>query len=371
MLLVIAAPLIQGTFQIFTPGPLYGSFTLASDTTLTIDNWLSGDYQQRKTRFINDHVGFREDLIRVNNQVDLSLFEILHADATLGKNHYLYQPAYIDEHYGKTFMGYENIRVMCIRLKFIQNFLAENGKTLLIICPPTKDDIYPEYLPYMPGVKNTQRRNSIAVRYFYDSLHLNYIDVDAIFKKKKTETKEQLFTREGIHWSTYASYFATDTIIKWLEHKRNIRLPELKITSVEHTKKPRFADNDLGWPLNLIIPFDEETYSYPVASYVVKNGSRKPSLVLVGDSFNWTFITNGLMSNVFDKWQFWYYFNDVKNEKNMDAPLDVLPVSGYNWKGALDSTDCLMLNYTPHNLDELNRFVDSAYNYFITKQKVK
>lgn len=368
MLLVIAAPWLQKSFQIFTPGPLYGNFTLADNVKFTWAGWMNGTYQEQKTKYINDHIGFREDLIRINNQIDLSLFEVLHADVVLGRNRYLYQQCYVDEHYGKGFAGYDYIRNMCTKLRYIQDCLSSKGKTLLIISPPTKDDIYPECLPYLPALKPTTKRNSIACRYFYDSLHINYIDIDTIFKKEKPKSREALFTRQGIHWSIYGSYIATDTIIKWLEAERHIKLPELHITAIEHTNKARFTDNDLGWPLNLIIHFARETYAYPVAKYTPENVSNKPSVVLVGDSFNWSLITNGLMDNAFSKWQFWYYFKNVKNKNNMDASVDALSMNGYNWKGQLDSADCLIINYTPHNLNELNCFTDSAYNYYYSKQ---
>jgi SGNH hydrolase-like domain, acetyltransferase AlgX len=367
MLLLIAAPLLQDLLKVFHPPSLYGYYTLADDATFNVHRWLSGDYQEQKNKYLNDHVGFRPDLVRLNNQVDLSLFQNLHADAVLGKDRYLYQQCYIDEHYGRTFWGYDSIRDMCLKLKYIQDHLAAKGKTLLVIQPPTKDNFYPEYLPDAPGVSYTTLRNSIVYEHICDSLNINYIDVNAIFIKNKPVAKDPLFTKQGTHWSIYGSYITSDTIIKWLEHTRNVKLPELRITSVEHSEKARYTDNDLGWPLNLMIPFAKEHYAYPVATYISDSATQKPRLVLVGDSFNWSLITNGLIGNVFSNWQFWYYFKNVKNANNMEAPLDALSMNGYNWKGALDSTDCLLINYAPHNLSQMNDFVDSAYSYFTTR----
>src|ERR1044072_452252 len=97
----ISFPAIQSCLSLFTPGPLFGYFVKAENVSFSTDKWWDGSYQEQKTKYYNDNMGFREDLVRLNNQLDISLFYKIHADAILGKNRFLFQPNYISEHWGQ------------------------------------------------------------------------------------------------------------------------------------------------------------------------------------------------------------------------------------------------------------------------------
>ena len=83
-----------------------GSFTKLEDTTLTVDGWLSGNYQLTHQDYIDQNIGFRNVLVRTYNQMHYSLFDNARANqVVVGKDNYLYEENYIKAHLGRDFVG--------------------------------------------------------------------------------------------------------------------------------------------------------------------------------------------------------------------------------------------------------------------------
>ena len=107
---VLVLPFVQQCFPFITSGELSGDFTNAPDVEFSWAKWIDGSYQKGKADFCNDHLGFRPDLLRLNNQIDFSLFGECHAVWTLlGTHQCLFQAPYIEAYYGRDFVGYKSI----------------------------------------------------------------------------------------------------------------------------------------------------------------------------------------------------------------------------------------------------------------------
>ena len=95
---VLLLPFLQQCLHFVESGPLLGAFTRSPDVAFRYKGWLDGSYQKQKTLFLNDGVGFRPDLVRVNDQINCSVFrKLAGGDAQLGVDNYLFSMAYIDE----------------------------------------------------------------------------------------------------------------------------------------------------------------------------------------------------------------------------------------------------------------------------------
>ena len=142
---VLAAPLIQHYFPFITSGPLYGFNADAPDEVFNWDKWWDGSYQEKKGRYLNDHIGFRADLIRLNNQLDYSLLNKLHSWKVVeGKDHYLFMDTYINGYYGRDYVGYTAILEKLVKLKALSDTFERLGKSLILIHAPAKEFMYPE-----------------------------------------------------------------------------------------------------------------------------------------------------------------------------------------------------------------------------------
>jgi hypothetical protein len=46
--------------------------------------WINGDYQREKEKYFNDQFGFRNDFVRLHNQIGYSLFKKMNAKWSSG-----------------------------------------------------------------------------------------------------------------------------------------------------------------------------------------------------------------------------------------------------------------------------------------------
>lgn len=111
LLLVLAAPGLNSMFNIVQSAGLQGAIVPEKDTTFSIEAWWTGGYQHQKEKYLNDNIGLRPDLVRLNNQLDYFLFKKLHAQqVVLGKNQELFEDGYIKAYYGQDYIGTARIK---------------------------------------------------------------------------------------------------------------------------------------------------------------------------------------------------------------------------------------------------------------------
>ena len=365
--IVLLLPFTQQCFPFITSGELSGNYTNAPDVVFTWDKWINGSYQKGKTDFCNDHLGFRPDLLRLNNQLEFSMFGQFHAVWTvLGTHHYLFQNPYIDAYFGKDFVGYETIRERSIKLKAIQDTLARLGKSLILVYAPNKVRFYPEYLPENRAHEQKGVSNYDAYKQFGDSLGINQIDMNAWFVSMKNSTKELLYAKQGIHWTVYGTIVAGDSLMRYIERMQGIHVPHPNWSKIERTTQPTSGDDDVEQGLNLIFPVATETFAYPVIQEVPDSGFKKPNVIYLGDSYAFKMLVFGVNKMMNANCEYWGYFNEVRGFNDNKYSY----IKDYDWKGALDNTDCFVILYTEFNLCCLGHgFVEAAYDHYYPPKK--
>ena len=140
----------------------------------------------------------------------------------------------------------------------------------------------------------------------------------------KKSAKYALFTKCGIHWSTYGATLAGDTLIKLIENIRHIDLPDLSIQSIELSDSARNNDADLTEALNLIWKLKNDTMAYPILSYN-KAGKEKIKALFIGDSFFFNIGHTKIPEDAFEEYAFWYYNSSIysNGENNGKNTRDV------------------------------------------------
>jgi hypothetical protein len=117
----------------------------------SIKTWLNGSYQSQKEKIVNDSFGFRNICVRINNQIDFSLFNKTHSpEISVGKKGYLFGTHSIDGYFGNNFLGTPSLASKMNKLQFVSDTLAKLGKTFILIIAPNKLFVYPEYIPEYP-----------------------------------------------------------------------------------------------------------------------------------------------------------------------------------------------------------------------------
>jgi hypothetical protein len=371
LFILLLAPFIQKNLPFVESGRLYGDFTNAGDVDFTWKTWFDGSYRDNKGKFHNDQCGFRRDLVRLNNQIDFSLFNKIHSfSVIIGKENCLFQEAYITAYYGEDFIGNDSAKKLMLKVKAIQDTLGKLGKSLILVYAPCKAFYYPEHIPDNLKKQFSGQHNFGALKRAGDSLQVNQIDFNSWFLSMKHTSKDSLFSKQGIHWTVYGSILAADSLTRYVERLRNIQMLHLVHNEIEHTPKPRDTDDDLYKTLNTIVPFVKETFSYPKVIYKEDSTKTKPNVIYIGDSYAINFIHNGMTFFANADWEFWFYFNRILNRENANYPESWGHMTGYNWMEKIDKSDYVVMLYTSHNLAHMgDGFIEKAYgHYYPAKQ---
>ena len=115
----------QQHYNYFHIKPLNGSFAKKESPVFSWDTWFSGTYQHDKEADKNENFGFRNFFVRLNHQIDFSIFGQARASGVIvGKENYLYEQGYIDAYYGKDFIGYNKVTEYLKKIKQIQKLSA-------------------------------------------------------------------------------------------------------------------------------------------------------------------------------------------------------------------------------------------------------
>ena len=147
LLLCLIAPLLQSNFSFIHEAKLEGAFVLKTKPTFNWKDWFSGKYQKNEEEYLNESFGFRNSLVRVNNQLAFSFFGRANAEnIVVGKNNYLFQRPSINAYFGLDFLGKEQIEARMNRLKFISDTLSKLNKNLILIFGTGKGSFFPEYI---------------------------------------------------------------------------------------------------------------------------------------------------------------------------------------------------------------------------------
>ena len=308
ILVLLFIPLLQSTFNI--KGyirPLKGAYVDKKDTSLTIENWLSGSYQSKKDEFLSYNFGFRNYYVMLNNQLAYWLFKKANVwRVVVGKGDFLYESHYIESYYGDNFIGKKAIEDRLNKLKDLQDLLYMKGIYLDLILAPGKASFYPEYIP--DNYKSVKKLNNYEYTAEYcKKSKINFMDFNDWFLKLKPITPYDLFPKTGIHWSNYGSILAIDSITRYLEHQSKLNLKNFIIENIELDETLRSPDDDIGEAMNLafkipVLPMPYASYYWPIDSTVTT-----PPALLIGDSYRWNIYAQGFTNNIFSKCNFWYY----------------------------------------------------------------
>ncbi|MCW3121963.1 MAG: hypothetical protein JWQ38_1455 [Flavipsychrobacter sp.] len=369
LLLIISFPLLQYYFNFFESGQLKGAVTNTSDPTFSWPSWWDGSYQKQKNEHLNDSIGCRPDMVRLNNQVDLWLFKKRHArEVVIGKDQCFFEQAYINEYYGTDYIGEDAMRTAVIQLRKVQDTLERMGKTFVFLYAPSKAYFYADKLPPRPwGVKENAPTNYLSFKHLADSMGIKQIDYNAWFMAKKDSPDNYLFSRLGIHWTVYGSLRAADSFIKYVDKARNIKLPHLHWETTELTNIPQKTDGDLAEGLNLIFPLNIERFSYPHFSYDNTGNRTKPRMVYIGDSFLWVWLFDNLMPSISNEWDVFYYFEQSWDQNTFSGNNSIKGINEIDWHDRLMHSDCISILYVPSSFSsfaENRSSIKKLYDYF-------
>jgi len=326
VLIFLAFSFIQYKKPIVKEPALKGFFQLKEKPSLkyfTWRRWFSGDFQKTFSDRVNDHIGFYNTLIRINNQSDYSLFGLIHAKGFVqGLDGVLYEEDYIHEYTGGYFIGKPAIDKKLARLKNVQDSLKAHHIPLLLVYEPGKASFCPEYIPRRFHPEWRAQSNYAYFLQRSAETGVSYLDMNRYFLLMKDTARHPLFPRYGMHWSLYGVFFAMDTLVKRIEAETGKQLPNFTIRHLATSPTPQGTDNDIGELLNLVCPLPPTECAYP--DVVFENAPEKQTLdvLVIADSY-YLNIVGDYGSRLFKNQEYWYYNNKLYPYQNNNPPAYV------------------------------------------------
>jgi len=322
-LLILLLPLSQQISRFPKVAGLKGYFVKERKPVYSTINFKNGAFQDSLTRYVENNIGYRSDLVRINNTLDFRLFNVIHAhDVIFGKKDYLFEIGYIDSALGHDFLGEEEICEKVKKAKYIQDCFRKMDKSLVIIVAPGKGAYHKELIPDEYFNNHDTITNYEVFIDKADQIGLSLLDFHGWFLSMKDTTSYPLYPPYGIHWSQYGMIRCFDSLVDYLSKNGNYHLRDFDWYDVSLEKKYDKSDYDLGRALNIFGQIKGESLGYPKVKYGSKEGCDQPSLIAISDSYFWSWYSKGYISEYFTKGNFLYYYNELYG-KGLNKPLIV------------------------------------------------
>lgn len=328
--IILVMPIVQEHYQLFKFKPLAGYQDPTKKPNFTINNYISGIYQQKTEKYIEENFGFREPLIRMFNQCIYDLFKTTNNhDVAIEKDGWLYHTDAISQYFGHMDKKFDNsndqvrknLAVEARSLAKINAILKEYDVKMLTFSLPTKSYVYPEHLRKHPVGDTSLFANS-----YYEQLlsekSVPHINMTTWFQRMQDTIDFDLFYSKGSHWASGAT-IAMDSILRYMEQLGGKPLSKIQRGTPYSISNIPKDDIDLENLLNLARPLKHE----PIFEYPVKLQSDEntvfPTVWFVGTSFYWYIKRRVNLDYLFQSRDFTFYRALYYTEReNVSVPMD-------------------------------------------------
>lgn len=379
---LLVALLFLPAIQQFTNIPrvrsLKGYFLTPARPDFSLKGFFEGTFQDSLNNWLEHHIGFRPNLVRVNNQLRYTLFDTIAAQSVVrGKNGYLYEINYIKALYGLDYVGDEVVQRHAQQLATINDWLRERDKHLIVMMAPGKASFFPEYVPIHFAPELPEQRNDFAYAKALQATSVPFIHGNPWFSAMRDTSRYALFPKCGIHWSYYGMALAFDSLIHTMQSASGRKWLDFSIKDIELTHKLRSPDRDLWEGMNIMSKPSDYPMPYPSLSFV--KTAPAPRVIVVGDSYYWQWFGSGYATEAFGRHEFWYYNEQIYpgdgsppiERRNVDLLLRVLQSDfvvilltdannyrfGFGFVEQLEQAIGQQQSLSPADLSELDRIV--------------
>ena len=318
-MLGLATLFVQGQWHPFPTKPLKGFTPVVAKPELTLDNFVSGDYQGNVEQYIGDHFGFREFFIRVYNQFTYSCFhKINNTNIEEGADHELFLKMYLEDVTGKRLRWFypsveaakEAARANVANTLTLIDSLHSHGTAFLFVFAPSKTALYPELLPE----KYRDQVSDFSLEEYYIQLFkengIPHIDFLSYFRTLKGRFPYPLYTQTGTHWSEATIPMVADSIYRKLEEVAHCQLPSISYADPNCTTDYSVHDGELEANMNLLFPLRKPAVPRPVFTLADTVGKDRPNLLVVADSY-FMQLWGSCFVDAFSHRDYWKYNRDI------------------------------------------------------------
>ena len=349
-------PMIQQHAHPFSLRKLDGAALESDCPELRFETYKDQSYQTQLEKYVGDHFGFREWVIRLYNQYLWLYRKTYAADVVVGKDRWLYGISGVQDHYRQ--LAYEfaesnealerQFEKDLDRLSKVQDLLEQRGVRFFVMVCPSKEVLYPEHLSeYGKRVMGDGLRAREYYLKAFGERGIHCLDLCTWFQQIKDTVDYPIFPQTGLHWSDIACAHAADTMIRYMEDLTGKNMPNIRL-GAPYWDKTLYPDNDLEKSMNLIWPIRPNQNLYAKATMVPDSTAQRLRLLTIGDSFIFNFGYVLPMDKLFKTHHHWYYFSSVFYDP------DHTHVSQVDLLEEFRNTDVVMLCFNTSKLYNIN-----------------
>lgn len=316
VMVLLFLPIIQEKFDVVPAKPLKGVFEPTPKPSLTFDSYRSNTYQAQIEKYVGEHFGFREFVIRLYNQYVWSAYNKTYCHFIVpGKNDYLFYAQAVNEYYGielkKHFKSNEEaMKVADKELRMmnkLRHVLKDYGIEFVAFMAPDKSEVYPEFLPRCDADTSTVHLDD----YFshrMDEIGFPYINMTKWFVSMRDTVPFPLFPKTDSHWR-YSAIYGYDSLFRFINAlDGEAKFPPIHIGTPEAYETDQLEGDEET--LNLMFPIPGNRIKYKSDITIDKDTlHRKPKVLFVGDSFVWSMNEFLPTREIMADKEIWFYNN--------------------------------------------------------------
>lgn len=210
--------------------------------------------------YYNDHIPFRNTLIKMNSYLDYYVFhESPNQDVVVGKDGWLFYAGKEDgvpirQAVGKTYYTEEELAAISDNIAEMRREIENRGMEFLIFIAPNKERIYGENLPEYYGGTTGDTSTEQLIAYLRENTDVNIIFAyEEMMKQKELHPELFFYYHLDTHWNNAGGYVGASVLLKEL----GCSLPDIEQVKVE---KQLLSSGDLSNMMNMGIPNGETDY---------------------------------------------------------------------------------------------------------------
>lgn len=343
---LLLLPLLQEWTGIFPQRPLAGVEESAPKVAFSKSNWLDGSFQESFELRHYQWMGMRSSMVRLQNQLDYSLFGKLFKAIVQSDKGELFRRSSVDAFTGRDFVGRKQIEYHANHIAYLQQFLLLRDIRLLPVITPTKLRCMPDQLPNH-DLQVVGETNYAVYREELTRLGVGFLDLTEVLKAAVRENEHRVFPKTGTHWTDYGAIIGFQEILDRIEPGAGGESRGFEIMDYETIGEMRGTDSDAGDLLNLMFDPPVAAIDYPFLDFHKRPPLQRPKVLVISDSFWWKIYDQGLHGNSFAPGsQFRYYNWEVYSEDWEGAKL----VSDFDLWKSVEEVDWVILCTNEANL---------------------
>lgn len=319
--MVLLMPLAQQTTRIPEDRPLGGfRYRTQEFPQWTCAGWLNNEFAPAADAWIGEHLGLRGWLVMLNRQIRYSLFGQVEAAPlrkralVIGKPPYLFENILLLDARLPLRVPPDQMEAFAGRLARTRDLLRDRGMAFLVVVAPNKALIYTNALPAWARARiSGTNPDQVAFKDALARHAVPVLDTQDMFRDLSSRPPD-VVPPHGIHWSHYGAWLTLQQAIPLIN--RQAVLPALPVPGTEDLvmDTPSSMNDELRGQLNLFSSRHGTPVpsAYPVAAPLPPGAAPMLDVLVVGDSFGFTFLDALARSRLCRTLEFWFYAKNAK-----------------------------------------------------------